>query len=102
MLGEFFDNTSRRTPATDRQPGYLQLVHVPYGGCILRTDLGVPKMERTASGSETFPASVFEGWNIGAVSVKRVRLHEEGAMETDIRRHGGDPNKRHPELPGAS
>lgn len=48
-------------------------------------------MERTASGSETPPGSVFEGWNIGAVSVKRVRLHEDGVMETDIRRHGGDP-----------
>lgn len=35
-------------------------------------------MERTASGSGTFPASAFEGWNIGAVSVKRVRLHEDG------------------------
>ena len=43
---------------------------------------GGPNMERTASVSETFPASVFEGWNIGAVSVKRLRLHEDGAMET--------------------
>jgi hypothetical protein len=42
-------------------------------------------MERTASGSGTFTASVFEGWNSGAVSVKRLRLHEDGAMETDIR-----------------
>jgi hypothetical protein len=36
-------------------------------------------MERTASGSGTFSASVFEGWNIGAVSVKRVRLPERVA-----------------------
>ena len=35
-------------------------------------------MERTTSGSETVPGSVFEGWNIGAVSVKPVRLHEHG------------------------
>jgi len=41
--------------------------------------------------TETLPRPVFEGWNIGAVAVKRVRLHEDGAMETDIRRHGGDP-----------
>jgi predicted CoA-substrate-specific enzyme activase len=43
-------------------------------------------MDRMADG-------VFEGWNIGAVSVKRVRLHENGGMETDIRRHGGDPGQ---------
>ena len=48
-------------------------------------------MDRMASGSVTLAGSVFEGWNIGAVSVKRVRLHEDGATETDIRRHGGDP-----------
>jgi predicted CoA-substrate-specific enzyme activase len=33
----------------------------------------------------------FEGWNIGAVSVKRVRLYENGTVEADVRRHGGDP-----------
>jgi predicted CoA-substrate-specific enzyme activase len=48
-------------------------------------------MARTARDGETAPGSVFEGWNIGATSVKRVRLHEDGVMETDIRRHGGDP-----------
>jgi len=35
-------------------------------------------MERTTSGSETVPGSVFEGWNIGAVSVQRVRLQVGG------------------------
>jgi predicted CoA-substrate-specific enzyme activase len=35
--------------------------------------------------------SVFEGWNIGAVSVKRVRLHQDGTVDGDVRRHGGDP-----------
>ena len=48
-------------------------------------------MDRTASGGDSSSASVFEGWNIGAVSVKRVRLHADGAVEADIRRHGGDP-----------
>ncbi len=50
-------------------------------------------MERTASGSEALPGPVFEGWNIGSVSVKRVRLHEDGEMETDLRRHGGYPGR---------
>jgi predicted CoA-substrate-specific enzyme activase len=50
-------------------------------------------MSRTASGSASLSGPVFEGWNIGAVSVKRVRLHEDGEMETDIRRHGGDPER---------
>lgn len=49
-------------------------------------------MDRTTSGAEFISASVFEGWNVGAVSVKRVRLHEDGAVEADIRRHGGDPS----------
>ena len=45
----------------------------------------------TASGTETIPGPVFEGWNIGAVTVKRVRLHTGNRKETDVRRHGGDP-----------
>jgi predicted CoA-substrate-specific enzyme activase len=48
-------------------------------------------MDQTAGGIDRLDGSVFEGWNIGAVSVKRVRLHEDGAMEADIRRHAGDP-----------
>ena len=48
-------------------------------------------MGQPVRGSEVVPGWVFEGWNIGAVSVKGVRLHENGFMETDIRRHGGDP-----------
>jgi predicted CoA-substrate-specific enzyme activase len=48
-------------------------------------------MDRTSSGCETALDAVFEGWNIGAVSVKRVRLRQDGAIETDIRRHAGDP-----------
>ncbi len=35
--------------------------------------------------------SVFEGWNIGAVSVKRVRLHQDRAIDSDVRRPGGAP-----------
>jgi len=50
-------------------------------------------MSPTGSGSGSLPGPVFEGWNIGAVSVKRVRLHADGRMETDIRRHGGDPER---------
>jgi predicted CoA-substrate-specific enzyme activase len=46
---------------------------------------------RASSGGETRSGRVYEGWNIGAVSVKRVRLHEDGATGIDIRRHGGDP-----------
>ena len=48
-------------------------------------------MDQTASDIDRPGGSVFEGWNIGAVSVKRVRLHDNGAMEADIRRHAGDP-----------
>lgn len=33
----------------------------------------------------------FEGWNIGAVSVKRVRLHDDGSVAADVCRHHGDP-----------
>ena len=46
---------------------------------------------RTASGETSLPGSVFEGWNIGAVSVKRVRFREDGTLVAEIRRHGGDP-----------
>ncbi|MBS1858362.1 MAG: activase, partial [Acidobacteria bacterium] len=46
-------------------------------------------MDRTA-GSQALEA-VFEGWNIGAVSVKRVRLHSGGRLQADLVRHGGDP-----------
>jgi len=31
----------------------------------------------------------YEGWNIGAVSVKRVRLHDSDIVQADILRHGG-------------
>ena len=48
-------------------------------------------MHQTASGIDRLDGSVYEGWNVGAVSVKRVRLHDDGAMEADIRRHAGDP-----------
>jgi hypothetical protein len=48
-------------------------------------------MDRAVSGSDILSGSVFEGWNIGAVSVKRVRLQEGGAIEGEIRRHWGDP-----------
>ena len=48
-------------------------------------------MGQPVRGGEAIAGSVFEGWNIGAVSVKRVRIHADRAMETDIRRHGGDP-----------
>jgi len=34
---------------------------------------------------------VFEGWNIGAVSVKRVRLDSVGTVTAEVRRQGGDP-----------
>jgi len=39
----------------------------------------------------TVHSSFFEGWNIGAVSVKRVRLHADGTVEADVLRHGGNP-----------
>ncbi len=43
---------------------------------------------------DTLPtAGFFEGWNIGAISVKRVRLRSDGTAETDVRRHGGEPDK---------
>jgi hypothetical protein len=47
-------------------------------------------MRLATSGAEAIPGPVFEGWNIGAVSVKRVRLHHNNWKEADIRRHGGD------------
>ena len=46
-------------------------------------------MLRTASSDVTGP--VFEGWNIGAVSVKRVLLGAHGALVAEVRKHGGDP-----------
>jgi len=49
-------------------------------------------MDRFAGDGETPSSPVFEGWNIGAVSVKRVRLHDDGKVDADIRRHGGDPS----------
>jgi hypothetical protein len=39
------------------------------------------------------PGSRFEGWNVGAVSIKRVRLLGDGAIDADVRRHGGDPGR---------
>src|ERR1017187_7028727 len=48
-------------------------------------------MDQPAGVIDRLDGSVYEGWNVGAVSVKRVRLHEDGAMDTDIRRHAGDP-----------
>lgn len=50
-------------------------------------------MQRTASRGENLPGLLVEGWNVGAVSVKRVRLDGDGAIEVDIRRHGGDPER---------
>lgn len=41
---------------------------------------------------------VYEGWNIGAVSIKRVRLHDDGAVYTKICKHGGDPERAAREL----
>ncbi len=35
--------------------------------------------------------NLFAGWNIGAVSVKRVYLDEGGVVSQEVRRHGGDP-----------
>jgi hypothetical protein len=52
---------------------------------------GGPNRDRAVSGSDILSGSVFEGWNIGAVSVKRVRLQGGGAIEGEVRRHGGDP-----------
>ncbi len=50
-------------------------------------------MQRTASLGDSLPGSLVEGWNVGAVSVKRVRLDGKGAIEVDIRRHGGAPER---------
>jgi predicted CoA-substrate-specific enzyme activase len=36
---------------------------------------------------------MIEGWNIGAVSVKVVRLHDDGKLEAEIIRHGGTPER---------
>jgi hypothetical protein len=43
-------------------------------------------MMQTASGETSLPGSVFESWNIGAVSVKRVRFREDGTLVAEIRR----------------
>jgi activator of 2-hydroxyglutaryl-CoA dehydratase len=48
-------------------------------------------MDRPDNNSPFKPRNVFEGWNIGAVSVKRVRLHDDGNIEAEVRRHSGDP-----------
>lgn len=47
---------------------------------------------------KNYGARVYEGWNIGAVSIKRVRLHEDGTVQTYIRKHGGDPERSVREL----
>jgi len=48
-------------------------------------------MGRTSECRVSSDPGVFEGWNIGAVSIKRVRLGSSGAIESAVRRHGGDP-----------
>lgn len=48
-------------------------------------------MDRTDDNSLFQQGSFFEGWNIGTVSIKRVRLHDDGTVEATVRRHGGDP-----------
>ncbi|MDD5703344.1 MAG: BadF/BadG/BcrA/BcrD ATPase family protein, partial [Dehalococcoidales bacterium] len=40
----------------------------------------------------------YEGWNIGAVSVKRVVLLPDDSLRFDIRKHNGDPDKTVREL----
>jgi predicted CoA-substrate-specific enzyme activase len=51
----------------------------------------MPKMDRTDDNSLFHQGSFYEGWNIGAVSIKRVRLHADGAIEATVRRHSGNP-----------
>lgn len=36
---------------------------------------------------------MYEGWNIGAVFVKRVRLQVDGTVQADMHRHGGQPER---------
>jgi predicted CoA-substrate-specific enzyme activase len=48
-------------------------------------------MDRTSDGVLSLHDTSFEGWNIGAVSVKRVRLGDGGVVQADVQRHGGDP-----------
>jgi predicted CoA-substrate-specific enzyme activase len=36
---------------------------------------------------------VYEGWNIGAVSVKRVRLQVDNPVQVNMHRHGGQPER---------
>ena len=47
-------------------------------------------MGRASDGVLSLSGALFEGWNIGAVSVKRVRLGD-GAVCADVHRHGGNP-----------
>jgi activator of 2-hydroxyglutaryl-CoA dehydratase len=48
-------------------------------------------MGRTSECRVSTDPGAFEGWNIGAVSIKRVRFNNRGATESAVRRHGGDP-----------
>ena len=48
-------------------------------------------MDRTSEAVLSLHGASFEGWNIGAVSVKRVRLGDDGVVCADVHRHGGDP-----------
>jgi len=48
-------------------------------------------MDRTSDGVLSVHTTSFEGWNIGAVSVKRVRLSDDGVVHADVHRHGGNP-----------
>jgi predicted CoA-substrate-specific enzyme activase len=36
---------------------------------------------------------VYEGWDIGSVTIKRVWLGEAGTVRSDIHRHGGEPDR---------
>jgi predicted CoA-substrate-specific enzyme activase len=48
-------------------------------------------MDPSNDGFVSLHGTSFEGWNIGAVSVKRVRLRDHGVVHADVRRHGGNP-----------
>ena len=50
-------------------------------------------MENVSSEESAHNGKKYEGWNIGAISIKRVRLSVDGTVLADVRRHGGEPER---------
>ena len=73
---------SRSNSTKTRSPHGARSAHSPGEGA---------GMDPNSDGVLSLLGTSYEGWNIGAVSVKRVSLGDDGVVHADLRRHGGDP-----------